>query len=109
MQGRNVPARDPDRPQDDPYDSNAVRYLLSHPEVAAAWTRGKLVEYGREQRRLVVGDPDRVREAAQVFERYGVDRRHHNDGSTIHFFRTDPGAPSPYPSSEAERRAWRAH
>lgn len=100
-----VPARDPERPQDDPWDANAVRFLLGTPE-GAAWKRGDLMECLREQKGRVTRQPDRVRAAGQLAKTYGVDRRPDVGGKTIHFFRTDRHAPTPYPCSAAERRAW---
>lgn len=100
-----VPARDPDRPQDDPYDADAVRFLLAQPG-GQAWTRGSLTEHLRGQPRLAV---DRVAEARSFALRHGVRVHVHDDGRTAHFFRSDPEAPIPYPTSEAERRRWRAH
>jgi hypothetical protein len=99
----NVPPRDPERPTDDPYDANAVRFLFTKPG-ADKWTRGTLTEHLRGQPRL---DPSRVTAARAFAARYGVDVRTHPDGQTAHFFRSDEDAPVPYPSSEAERRRWR--
>lgn len=99
-----VPPRDPERPTDDPYDSNVVRFLLSRPG-GADWTRGTLTEHLRGQARL---DQARVRQARSFATRHGVSVRAHADGKTEHFFRSDPEAPTPYPSSEAERRTWRS-
>jgi hypothetical protein len=63
------------------------------------------MEHLRGQRRL---NQNTVAEARALARQHGVDCRAHLDGKTIHFFRTDPEAPTPYPASEAERRAWRA-
>ena len=98
------PERDPDRPQDDPWDANAVRYLLDQPE-GSHWTRGNLMECMREQGNRMTSQPDKVREAADLAPSYGVERRPDQGGKTIHFFRTDNAAPVPYPASAAERRA----
>src|SRR4051794_33183639 len=54
-----MPARDPERPQDDPYDSNAVRYLMDTPE-GSSWTRGNLTECLRQQPRRVQRQPHKV-------------------------------------------------
>ena len=62
----------------------------------------------REQPNRVKRQPGRVAEAKRLAAKYGIDRRPDPGGKTIHFFRTDPLAPTPYPSSAAERRAWLA-
>lgn len=102
-----VPPRDPERPQDDPWDADAVRCLLGTPE-GKHWTRGDLMECLREQRNRVVKQPRRVEEARRLAATYGVERRPHTDDrkQTVHFYRTDPGAPAVYPSSAHERRSW---
>lgn len=97
-----VPERDPERPQDDPWDANAVRYLLGQSDVAAAWKRGPLMECLRRQPNRVKNMPDRVDEAARLATKYGVEQR--REGQVIHFYRTDPDAPE-YPRSTDERRA----
>lgn len=102
-----VPSRDPERPQDDPWDANAVRYLLRQPE-RRGWTRGALMECLREQPNRRRKEPERVAEATRLAQRYGVERHPDAGGKTIHFFRTDRDAPRPYPTSAAERRAWLA-
>lgn len=100
-----VPARDPERPQDDPWDANVVRFLMSKPE-GAAFTRGELMECLREQPGRVKRMPGRVQAAAALAEGYGVQRRRDPGGKTMHFFRSDAQAPPSYPASDAERRAW---
>jgi hypothetical protein len=104
-----VPPRDPDRPTDDPWDANAVRYLLAQPGVAQAWTRGVLMECLREQPNRVRREPGRVEAAARLAEQYGVDRRADAFGSRtlVHFYRTDASAPT-YPRTPDERRWLRA-
>lgn len=101
-----IPARDPDRPQNDPWDADALDYLLAA-EGGQGWTKGDLMECLREQSNRVARQPQRVEEAARHARRHGVDRRRDEpDGKTIHFFRSDANAPQPYPSTAAERRAW---
>ena len=102
-----LPSRDPERPQDDRWDANVVRFLLGTPE-GATWRRGDLMECLREQPGRVERQPGRVNEAKRLAAKYGVERRPDPGGKTIHFFRTDQQAPMPYPSSAAERRAWLA-
>lgn len=97
----NVPQRDPERPQDDPWDADAVRFLMNLTGRSRNW----LMEHLRGQPRL---DPDTVRQARALAAQHGVEYRTHPDGTTVHFFRTDTEAPRPYPASEAERRGWRA-
>ena len=96
-----MPDRDPDRPQDDPWDADAVRFLIRLTGRSRNW----LMEHLRGQQRL---DPSKVAEARGLAHKHKVEWRTHVDGTTVHFFRTDPEAPHPYPASEAERRAWRA-
>lgn len=97
-----VPDRDPERPQDDPWDADAVRYLLSTVD-GRSWRRGDLMECLREQPNRLRRQPERVAEAGSLAERYGVSRRPDPGGKTLHFFRTDDAAPR-YPSSTTERR-----
>lgn len=98
----NVPPRDPERPQDDPYDANAARWLLSQPG-GDKWTRGTLTEHLRGQ---AAKKPERIARARSFAARHGVTVSAHADGGTVHFYRSDPAAPVPYPASETERRAW---
>jgi predicted DNA-binding transcriptional regulator AlpA len=102
-EGAKVPERDPDRPQDDPWDAAAVRYLLSTPE-GRTWRRGDLMECLREQPNRVRRQPERVAEAARLADTYDVERRPDPGGKTVHFFRKDVRAPS-YPRSSVERRS----
>lgn len=97
----NVPLRDPDRPQNDPWDADAVFFLMRLTGRSKNW----LMEHMRGQSRL---DQDTVQQARALAARHGVECRTHPDGTTVHFFRTDSDAPRPYPASEAERRAWRS-
>jgi hypothetical protein len=55
-----IPQRDPDRPQDDPWDADAVRYLLAAGGGAQGWTRGVLMECLRRQTGQVRDNPRRV-------------------------------------------------
>jgi predicted DNA-binding transcriptional regulator AlpA len=96
-----VPRRDPDRPQDDPWDADAVRYLMQFTSRSRGW----LMEHLRGQQRL---DQNVVAKVRAMARKHGVECRPHIDGKTVHFFRSDPGAPTPYPTSETERRAWRS-
>lgn len=103
--GLTPPPRDPERPQDDPWDANAVRYILGRlPDIETTdrWTRGTLTEHLRGQPRL---DSDRIARARAVARECGVECRTDTDqaGGTVHFFRTDAAAPE-YPASATERR-----
>ena len=60
----------------------------------------------REQPNRLRTQPERVAEAKRLAAAHGIVCRPDPGGSTIHFFRTDDGAPVPYPSSAAERRRW---
>lgn len=100
-----VPSRDPERPQDDPWDADAVRYLLNTPE-GGAWRRGGLMECLRKQGNRVARQPERVAAAAALAKQYDVDCHPDPGGKTMHFFRADGRAPRTYPASAAERRAW---
>jgi len=100
----NVPERDPDRPQNDPWDADAVRYLLSHAVVAQRWSKSVLFECLREQPGRRKTMPQRVEEAARLAEIHGVERR--REGSVLNFFRTDLDRPD-YPAGPDERRVYR--
>jgi len=62
----------------------------------------------REQPRRAERQPDRAREAKRLASKFGVERCPDPGGKAIHFFRTEPGAPTHCPSSAAERRMWLA-
>lgn len=98
-----IPDRDPDRPQDDPWDAEVVRFLLSTPE-GQSWRRGELMECLRRQPNRLRKQPARVAEAAALADKYEVERHPDPGGKTIHFFRKGRGAPV-YPGSATERRA----
>ena len=108
-----IPDRYPNDFGDDPWDNDAVHWLLDQPGVAAEWSRQRLFEALRRQKRLAdSGHPDIAR-AEAVAHRFGVrqitvPRR---NGSITRLQRTDPDAPG-YPDDETQRRAavrsWRA-
>jgi len=102
-QGSQVPPRDPERPQDDPWDADAVRYLM---RVAGGnqWSRSALMECLREQPGRLKRQPELVDQAIAHAAKHGVERRPDAGGTTIHFFRTDADAPRYYPRSAADRR-----
>jgi hypothetical protein len=97
-----APSRDPDRPQDDPWDAEVVRFLLATSE-GRNWRRGELMECLRRQPNRLSRQPDRVAQAAALADRHNVDCHPDPGGKTIHFFRQGEGAPV-YPRSAAERR-----
>lgn len=106
--GGTPPPRDPERPQDDPWDAGVVRYILDRlPGLNSTerWSRGPLMEHLRGQRRL---DPARVSRARALAAECGVECRTDDDdpNGTVHFFRTDSEAPT-YPRSAEERRRLR--
>jgi hypothetical protein len=94
-----VPRRDPRRPQDDPWDADAVR----HVEQFTSRSRGWIMEHGRAQERLTSAG---VSEARSLFNEAGVRIVPEPRGRrTINrFYRTDPDAPA-YPDSP-EHRQW---
>jgi predicted DNA-binding transcriptional regulator AlpA len=100
-----VPARDRAHPRDDPWDADALRYLLTR-EEGRQWSRRELAECLRGQRDAAKRKPHRTRIAFALANQYGV--RCHVDpgGTTLHLFRTDRRAPRPYRASAAQRRAW---
>jgi hypothetical protein len=99
-----VPERDPERPQDDPWDANAVRWLLGQPG-GGAWTRGKLMQCLRKQPAQGARTPADVQHAADFADRHGVKRVAEEYGTqfVVRLYRTDAGAPS-YPRTPQERR-----
>ena len=98
-----VPPRDHERPQDDPWDADAVRYLM---RVAGGnqWSRSALMECLREQPGRLKRQPELVDQAICHANNHGVERRPDAGGTTLHFFRSDPDAPRYYPHSAADRR-----
>lgn len=68
----NPPTTYPNPRNDDPWDNDAVHWLLTHDDVAAAFDRHNLFECARRQARRVAEDTDRVIEAATLCERHGV-------------------------------------
>lgn len=102
------PNRYPNPRNDDPWDNDAVQWLLQQ-AGGNRWTRGVLFEHLRRQRRLVERDAPRLAEAAEFARRHGVlqvEMFDHDLGKQIvHLLRTDGAAPQ-YPSDRvaAERR-----
>ena len=102
------PTTYPNHRKNDPWDNDAVHWLLRQPG-GRDWTHGVLFEHARRQRRLVERDDPRLIEAAEFASRNGVlqiEMFDHDLGKQIvHLLRSDPGAPS-YPAdrSAAARR-----
>lgn len=98
------PERYPNPRNDDPWDSDAIHWLLDHDDVAAAFTRHNLFECARRQPGRMKNDLDNVILAARVCERYGVEQVQVFDakiGKTVwRLRRTDAGAPE-YPDYDA--------
>lgn len=90
---------------DNPWDNDAVHWLLEHPDVAAEFDKHNLMECARRQPKRLETDLDRVILAAQLCERHGVrqvrtfDRRIGKEVWRLR--RTDPDAPE-YPDDGKE-------
>jgi hypothetical protein len=99
------PSTHPNPRNDDPWDNDAVHWLLDQPG-GERWTRGVLMECLRRQANQVERNPRRVEEAARFAKRHGVvlERTERGSRSIVRFYRTDDTAPG-YPGSEAARRA----
>jgi transcriptional regulator with XRE-family HTH domain len=85
---------------DNPWDDDAVQWLLGHPEVTARFERGPLFECLRKQANRLASQPHRVKEAEDLARKHGVVQREVYDpgiGKTVvRLIRTDPDAPE-YP------------
>src|SRR4051794_1274861 len=57
---------------DNPWDNDAVQWLLTHEDVAAEFDRHNLMECARRQKKRLETDLNRVIGAAQLCERHGV-------------------------------------
>ena len=106
--GPTPPTTYPNPRGDNPYDNDAVHWLLEQPGVhAAGWTRGTLMECLRRQPNRVRNQPDRVDEAARLAARYGVLQKEETDPrigkSLVRLHRTDPGKPT-YPGESSATR-----
>ena len=98
-----APARDREHPNDDPWDADAIRYLLASRD-GRHFDYRELKECLREQRYRVVAHRSRMMIVRRFALDNGVEARR-DGGATIHLFRTDPSAPS-YPRNAVERRGW---
>jgi hypothetical protein len=99
-----APVTYPNPRNDNPWDNDAVHWLLEHPGVAAHFDRGDLFECARRQPKRLESDLDRVILAAHLCGRYGVEQVQVFDpklGKSIwRLRRTDPAAPE-YPDYDA--------
>ncbi len=68
------PTRYPNPRNDDPWDNDAVHWLLEQPGVAEHFTRGVLFECARRQPRRLQLDAARVGLARQLCRRHGVEQ-----------------------------------
>lgn len=98
----------PNPRNDDPWDNDAIHWLLDHEDVAAVFTRHNLFECARRQPRRLEDDLDNVILAAKFCERYGVEQVEVFDqriGKRIwRLRRTDPEAPE-YPDYSEPARS----
>jgi hypothetical protein len=101
------PMRYPNARGDNPFDDDAVDWLLTQPGVAQEFSRVQLFECARRQRRLLKAHPARVERAAALCGQYHVEQIPVFDpkiGKTIwRLRRTDPGTPADYPDYDATR------
>ena len=85
----------------DPWDHDAICWILTHLGPTTKWTYGVLFECARKQHNRLQNDLDRVIEAASICGRYGVEQieiRDPNLGKDIvRLRRTDSDAPD-YPA-----------
>jgi hypothetical protein len=102
--GMRIPDRDADRPQDDPWDADAVRFLLSRPE-GASWNLSDLSECLRRQLGRRMHKASDIRRAADLATKYGVEQIEEPFGKTnvVRLYRSDAEAP-PYPLDAPHRR-----
>ena len=91
---------------DNPWDNDAVQWLLTHDDVAAEFDRHNLMECARRQKKRLETDLDRVIRAAQLCERHGVQQVQIFDrsiGKTVwRLRRTDLAAPT-YPTDQPDQ------
>jgi len=98
------PSTYPNPRGDDPWDNDAVHYLLDQPDVAISFKRGPLMECLRRQPNRLKNQPHRVQEAAEFARRHGVIQKPVYNAeigkTTVRLIRTDPRAPK-YPPTRA--------
>ena len=91
------PTRYPNPRGDNPWDNDAVHWLLDKPDVAQRFKRGPLMECLRRQPARLRHQPHRVEEAADLARRHGVIQRREFDPGTgktlVRLYRTDADRP----------------
>ena len=99
----NVPDRYENPRGDDPWDNDAVRWLLTQ-SGSERWTYQTLFEALRRQPAWVNKRPGRVADAAALAQRHGVKQRVEKRGQweIVRLERTDQDAPS-YPKPSKRR------
>jgi predicted DNA-binding transcriptional regulator AlpA len=104
-----IPPRDPAMRSTDPWDADAIRWLLGF-KGAETFRPHELLACLRNQPSARRRDPDRVEEAHRLAWEAELTVGRDIGGQTIHLFRSDLGRPTMYPRSAAERRKWlKAH
>jgi hypothetical protein len=100
------PSSYPNPRNDDPWDNDAVHWLLEQPG-GERWTRGVLMECLRRQPNQLARNAERVADAARFAKRHGVIQEATARGGRpiTRLYRTDDKAPD-YPSTEAARKGW---
>lgn len=98
------PTTYPNPRDDDPWDNDAVHWLLDQPGVATSWKRGPLFECLRRQPARLRNQPARVEKAARLAKQFGVRQvsvYDANIGKTlVRLVRTDDAAPTyPWPTN----------
>ena len=96
------PTTYPNPRNDNPWDNDAIHWLLDQPDVAASFKRGPLMECLRRQPGRLKNQPHRVEEATVLARSHGVIQRQEYDLGTgkelVRLYRTDPDRPR-YPGS----------
>lgn len=95
MPSSQLPVGNPDRPQDDKGDADAVQWLLTQ-KGGSDWTYQTLFESLRRQPARLETAPERVQQAEQFATEYGVRQIEIQRGNRtlVRFKRTDSQAPS---------------
>jgi hypothetical protein len=93
---------------DNPWDNDAISWLLEHDDVAQHFKKTDLFECARRQPQRLTDDLDRVILAAKLCERHGVEQLEVFDakiGKIVwRLRRTDPGAPE-YPDYDSTKES----
>ena len=98
------PTQYPNPRGDDPWDNDAVHFLLDQEAVSAVFKRGPLMECLRRQMNRLETQPDRVEEAKLLAARFGVRQiecfDQHLGKTVVRLVRTDADAPT-YPDDRS--------